>query len=141
MNYVSKKQRGTALLVLFLIIVLTLTFFAVAYTKTIFSALAPANACPHFVNYSHPLFVCPPDVLSLRRVLRGNHTREYERLGGATAFHSQFWEDWFVYRVATRTSLSSWVATTAPAAPTRTSTIASWSGAACCWRPRRPTTR
>lgn len=53
--------------------------------------------CPSFTNSSHPAFVCPPSVLARRRPLPGNHSAEYERLGGINAFHSQFWEDWFLY--------------------------------------------
>lgn len=57
-----------------------------------------ALKCPAFSNKTrHPQFVCPPDVLRQRRVLQKNHTTEYERLGGAGTFVSQFWEDWFVY--------------------------------------------
>jgi len=53
--------------------------------------------CPPVVDYSHPDFVCPPEVLARRRVMPGNHTLAYQRLGDASQFRSQFWEDWFLY--------------------------------------------
>ena len=56
-----------------------------------------APACPPAVNYSHPQYVCPPEVLARRRCLGGNQSAEYRRLGGPTQFLSQFWEDWFLY--------------------------------------------
>ncbi len=55
------------------------------------------TVCPAFVPGSHPRFVCPPEVLARRHSMPGNHTREYERLGGASTLFSQFWEDWFLY--------------------------------------------
>jgi hypothetical protein len=60
-------------------------------------ASSAAPLCPESVNYSHPQFVCPSAVLARRNVMRGDHALAYAALGGAGAFMSQFWEDWFLY--------------------------------------------
>jgi hypothetical protein len=103
------KKRKLALLSALLATLSMLAVFALTYTCYTRDScgertaplrrpvVADAAACPAAVNYSHPSFVCPPQVLARRRPLGGNQSAEYYRLGGAALFMSQFWEDWFLY--------------------------------------------
>jgi hypothetical protein len=103
----SKKCRisgFTLLIVTFIGASLTIlagTTIVSGYHSGVQAAAVAATAvkCPPTVDHSHPDFVCPAGVLAMRRSLRyrNDGAEEYERLGGANLFCSQFWEDWFLY--------------------------------------------
>lgn len=89
--------RMIRFMVLFLVLQMILISFYVPLLQSSHGVIQPTQPPPQKQVCQPQHFICPPSVLAKRNVMRHNKTLVYQQLGGSDTFHSQFWEDWFLY--------------------------------------------